>query len=51
MNFYNPNLKRIEDMGVKFVPECKVNAEKFAEIRSNSDAVVVSTGGHKIPFL
>lgn len=40
-------LKRIEDIGVKFVSECKVDAEKFAQIRSKSDAVVVSTGGHK----
>lgn len=26
-------LKRIEDMGVKFVPECKVDADKFAQIK------------------
>ena len=40
-------LKRIEDMGVKFVSECKVDSEKFAQIRRESDAVVVATGGHK----
>ena len=26
-------LKRIEDMGVKFVPEYKVDADKFAQIK------------------
>lgn len=43
-------LKRIEDMGVKFVPECKVDADKFAQIKNDADAVVVATGGHKSRF-
>ena len=39
-------LKRIEDMGVTFITDTKVDKAKFAEIRANHDAVVVATGGH-----
>ncbi|HCB92318.1 MAG TPA: 4Fe-4S ferredoxin [Selenomonas sp.] len=43
-------LKRIESMGVKFVSSCRVDKEKFQAIRSESDAVVVATGGSKSRF-
>ena len=43
-------LKRIEDIGVKFVTSCKVDKAKFAEIQQANDAVVVATGGHKSRF-
>ena len=43
-------LKRIEDIGVKFVPSCKVDPEQFAAIRKENDAVIVATGGHKARF-
>ena len=39
-------LKRIEDIGVKFVTSCRVDCEKFDSILSESDAVLVTTGGH-----
>lgn len=39
-------LKRIEDMGVVFKTNTKIDAEKFAELRAGFDAVVVATGGH-----
>ncbi len=39
-------LKRIQDMGVTFVNNCKVDSDKFNEIKTASDAVVVTTGGH-----
>jgi len=40
-------LKRIESVGVKFVSSCKVDRAKFDSIRSESDAVIVATGGTK----
>ena len=40
-------LKRIEGVGVKFVPDCKVDKAKFAELQQECDAVVVATGGTK----
>lgn len=40
-------LKRIESVGVKFVSGYKVDKDKFAAIREESDAVVVATGGTK----
>ena len=43
-------LKRIESVGVKFVSSCKVDKEKFAELRSANDAVLVATGGTKSRF-
>lgn len=39
-------LKRIQDMGVVFQTGVLVDKEKFAAIRANSDAVVVTTGAH-----
>ena len=39
-------LARIESLGVKFKTNNPVNAESFKKIRSESDAVVVATGGH-----
>ena len=39
-------LKRIEDMGVHFVTNCPVDAERFAELRKKHDALIVATGGH-----
>ncbi|MCR5834395.1 MAG: FAD-dependent oxidoreductase [Selenomonadaceae bacterium] len=43
-------LKRIEKIGVKFVTNCKVDAEKFREICEGSDAVLIATGGHKARY-
>ena len=43
-------LKRIENFGVEFVTNCKVDAEKFNEICNASDAVLVATGGHKARY-
>ena len=43
-------LHRIESVGVKFVSSCKVDAEKFASLRKENDAVVVATGGTKSRF-
>ena len=40
-------LKRIQNIGVKFVTNCKVDRDKFNQIRSESDAVICATGGHK----
>lgn len=39
-------LKRIEDMGVHFVTNCPVDAERFAELRKKHDTLIVATGGH-----
>ncbi len=39
-------LKRIEDLGVRFVNNCTVDAKKFAELRKKHSAIVVATGGH-----
>lgn len=47
LDLLKAELKRIEDMGVKYVGSCKVDADKFTAIRAQSDAVVVATGGHK----
>lgn len=43
-------LKRIQSVGVEFVTSCKVDKEKFAAIRQESDAVIVATGGTKSRF-
>ena len=43
-------LKRIQDIGVKFVTSCHVDKAKFQEIREASDAVIVASGGHKSRF-
>lgn len=40
-------LKRMEEIGINFVTDYKVDKEKFAKIKSDVDAVVVATGGHK----
>ncbi len=40
-------LKRIENLGVKFETSCHVDKDKFAALRGNNDAVIVATGGHK----
>jgi NADPH-dependent glutamate synthase beta subunit-like oxidoreductase/Pyruvate/2-oxoacid:ferredoxin oxidoreductase delta subunit len=39
-------LKRIQDMGVTFVNNHKVDAKRFAELKSEFNAVVVASGGH-----
>ena len=39
-------LKRIEDTGVRFVTGYRVDAERFAALREENDAVIVATGGH-----
>ena len=39
-------LQRIQDIGVVFKAGVKIDAEKFAALRANHDAVVVATGGH-----
>lgn len=39
-------LRRIQSMGVTFVNDCPVDAARFNEIRTQSDAVIVATGGH-----
>ena len=39
-------LERIQEIGVAFVNNCKVDSKKFNEIKAQSDAVVVATGGH-----
>lgn len=43
-------LNRIEKLGVKFVSNCKVDKEIFSKICNESDAVLISTGGHKARF-
>ena len=43
-------INRIEKLGVKFVTNCKVDAEKFNEICDTSDAVLVAVGGHKARY-
>ncbi len=43
-------LKRIENYGVEFVTNCKVDGEKFNEICNASDAVLVAVGGHKARY-
>ncbi len=40
-------LKRIEDMGVRFVTGYRVDAARFSRLREEHDAVVVATGGHR----
>lgn len=40
-------LQRISDIGVKFVNNYQVDAEKFQELKADNDAVIVATGGHK----
>ena len=37
----------LADGGVKFVLNCDVDAEKFAEIRAKHDAVIIATGVYK----
>lgn len=39
-------LKRIEAMGVKYVTNYSVDADKFATLKKEHDAVLVATGGH-----
>lgn len=39
-------IQRIADMGVKLINNYKVTKENFADIKTNHDAVVVTTGGH-----
>ena len=39
-------LQRVQEIGVAFVNNCKVDSKKFNEIKAQSDAVVVATGGH-----
>lgn len=43
-------LNRIEKLGVKFVTNCKVDADKFNSICNDFDAVIVATGGHKARY-
>ncbi|WP_196593672.1 FAD-dependent oxidoreductase [Pectinatus sottacetonis] len=40
-------LKRIETAGVKFVPKCKIDKDKFTALQKENDAVILATGGHK----
>ncbi len=39
-------LKRIEDMGVHFVTNHRVDAARFKELRQEHDALILATGGH-----
>ena len=43
-------VKRIENIGVKFVTNCKVDAEKFQSICAAHDAILIATGGTKARF-
>ncbi len=43
-------LRRIEELGVKFVAGYKVDADKFAQLRAENDAVIVATGGHEARY-
>lgn len=43
-------LKRIENLGVKFHTSCKVDKKIFEYIREANDAVIVATGGHEARF-
>lgn len=40
-------LKRIESLGVKFVPNCRVDKDSFKHFQETYDAVIVATGGHE----
>lgn len=40
-------LQRIRDAGVTIRTGCRVDAERFAALRKEHDAVIVATGGHK----
>jgi NADPH-dependent glutamate synthase beta subunit-like oxidoreductase/Pyruvate/2-oxoacid:ferredoxin oxidoreductase delta subunit len=39
-------IRRIEDAGVAFATNCKVDANRFKELRKKHDALIVATGGH-----
>ncbi|HEY3423550.1 MAG TPA: FAD-dependent oxidoreductase [Negativicutes bacterium] len=39
-------LRRIEDMGVVFQTNTKIDKEKFAAIKTRHDVVLIATGGH-----
>lgn len=39
-------LKRIEEMGVHFVTDYRVDAQRFESLRKQHDALIVATGGH-----
>jgi len=41
------DLKRIEDLGVTFITNTPVNAEKFKAILNESDYVIVAVGAHR----
>ena len=43
-------LQRIENIGIKFIINCRVDADKFKEICDTSDAVLVAVGGHKARY-
>ena len=43
-------LQRIENIGIKFIINCKVDADKFNEICDTSDAVLIAVGGHKARY-
>lgn len=43
-------LNRIENFGVKFITNCKVDKNIFEKICNENDAVLISTGGHKARF-
>ena len=43
-------LQRIENIGIKFIINCRVDADKFNEICDTSDAVLVAVGGHKARY-
>ena len=44
-------LKRIENLGVKFVSSCKVDKNKFQDIRQDNNAVILAVGGSKSRLL
>ncbi|MBQ9498043.1 MAG: FAD-dependent oxidoreductase, partial [Selenomonadaceae bacterium] len=43
-------VNRVKKIGVEFVTNCKVDAEKFSEICDASDAVLIAVGGHKARY-
>lgn len=43
-------LKRLENIGVKFITNYKVDAEKFQSICAAHDAILVATGGTKARY-
>ncbi len=40
-------LKRIEDIGVRFITGYRVDTARFTSLQAENDAVIVASGGHK----